>query len=133
MKTVSQTKDDTTDPDAAAQAAEFERCLTTLHHAGIGNTVAAIASVLMTCNAAIRHLRKRVAELEARATELEARKGMRYRGVFENGVPYHPGDACTWHGSIWIANADTIETPGPPHWKLAVKRGRDGRDGKDAT
>ncbi|TPJ76198.1 hypothetical protein FJ422_30410 [Mesorhizobium sp. B2-6-3] len=52
------------------------------------------------------------------------------RGVFKEGQSYRPGDGVTWAGSFWIAQAQTSEKPdGGEGWRLAVKRGRDGKDG----
>lgn len=55
------------------------------------------------------------------------------RGVYRDGATYARGDAVSFGGSLWIAQADDVtEKPGPgPGWRLAVKKGRDGRDGKD--
>lgn len=56
------------------------------------------------------------------------------RGVFKPGSAYRKGDGVTWGGSFWIAQCDTDEKPDTAKgWRLAVKKGRDGRDGKDAT
>ncbi|MEM5403779.1 hypothetical protein [Paraburkholderia unamae] len=54
-----------------------------------------------------------------------------YRGVYEQGRTYEPGDIVTWAGSMWHCNATTTDKPdaGSGAWTLAVKRGRDGRDG----
>jgi len=52
-----------------------------------------------------------------------------YRGVWREGA-YKKGDACTWGGSLFIAQVDTTTKPeSGEEWKLAVKRGRDGKDG----
>lgn len=55
-----------------------------------------------------------------------------YRGVWKEGV-YHKGDTVTWGGStwIWIAEGDPSGKPDAPEsgWRLAVKKGRDGKDG----
>jgi hypothetical protein len=52
------------------------------------------------------------------------------RGVFKTGETYRAGDGVTWAGSYWIAQEDTSEKPdGGKGWRLAVKRGRDGKDG----
>jgi hypothetical protein len=52
------------------------------------------------------------------------------RGVFKDGEAYQQGDAVTWAGSLWIAQKDAPE--GKPEtsrdWRLAVKRGRDGKE-----
>ncbi len=53
-------------------------------------------------------------------------------GVWKDGAAYAEGDGVTWAGSFWIAQADTSAKPGGEgeDWRLAVKRGRDGKDGK---
>lgn len=58
-----------------------------------------------------------------------------YRGVYVEGRLYEHGDQVTWAGSQWHANEDTESKPGDgnPAWTLAAKKGRDGRDGKDAV
>lgn len=52
------------------------------------------------------------------------------RGVFKEGQAYMLGDAVTFGGSLWIAQKDTTDKPDGPDtgWRLAVKKGRDGRD-----
>ncbi len=52
------------------------------------------------------------------------------RGVFKEGQAYTLGDAVTFGGSLWIAQKDTGDKPDGPDtgWRLAVKKGRDGRD-----
>jgi hypothetical protein len=57
------------------------------------------------------------------------------RGVYKETreTPYEKGDGVTFGGSFWIAQKDAPEgrpQDGNPSWKLAVKRGRDGKDGK---
>lgn len=54
-----------------------------------------------------------------------------YRGVWRTGK-FEPGDAVTFGGSLFIARAKTTAKPetGSDDWQLAVKRGRDGKDGK---
>ena len=54
------------------------------------------------------------------------------RGIWREGTAYEKGDAVTWGGSLWIAQQDGVtDKPdaGGPGWRLAVKRGRDGKDG----
>lgn len=53
------------------------------------------------------------------------------RGVYRDGATYVRGDAVTWAGSLWIAQRETTDKPdaGGGSWRLAVKRGRDGKDG----
>lgn len=54
------------------------------------------------------------------------------RGVFRDGSEYRAGDGVTWGGSFWIAQRDTRAKPdaGNGDWRLAVKKGRDGKDAK---
>lgn len=52
------------------------------------------------------------------------------RGAFKAGTEYLRGDAVTFGGCLWIAQKDAPE--GKPAegecWRLAVRKGRDGRD-----
>lgn len=52
------------------------------------------------------------------------------RGIFREGETYEKGDAVTWGGSLWIAQEDGVtEKPeATKAWRLAVKKGRDGKD-----
>lgn len=51
------------------------------------------------------------------------------RGVWREGG-YRKGNGVTWGGSFWIAKRDTDEKPETSDaWRLAVKRGRDGKPG----
>lgn len=53
------------------------------------------------------------------------------RGVYRAEQTYERGDAVTWAGSLWIAQKETAAKPdGGEDWRLAVKRGRDGKDAK---
>lgn len=55
------------------------------------------------------------------------------RGVWRDGE-YEKGDAVSYGGSLWIAQKDLPENvPGASkdHWRLAVKKGRDGKDLRD--
>jgi hypothetical protein len=53
-----------------------------------------------------------------------------YREVFRPGETYTAGDMVTWEGSTWMCRATTTTKPGEGDkaWRLAVKRGRDGKD-----
>jgi len=67
-----------------------------------------------------------------KSTELALRlPATRYRGVFREGDDYDLGDMVTWSGSVWHCNRATSDKPieGGDAWTLAVKRGRDGKDG----
>lgn len=53
------------------------------------------------------------------------------RGVFKAETQYRKGDAVTFGGSIFIAQRDTDARPETSDdWRLGVKRGRDGKDGR---
>lgn len=50
------------------------------------------------------------------------------KGVYKAGEDYEPGDGVTYGGSFWIAQEKTQEKPDSGKgWRLAVKRGRDGK------
>jgi hypothetical protein len=52
------------------------------------------------------------------------------RGVFKAETAYAKGDGVSFGGSFFIAQRDTSERPETSDaWRLAVKRGRDGKDG----
>lgn len=55
------------------------------------------------------------------------------RGIFKEGQTYTAGDSVTWGGSYWIAKRDTGAKPDSSDsgWRLAVKKGRDGKDGRN--
>jgi len=55
------------------------------------------------------------------------------RGVYQDGRRYEKADAVTYAGSFWIAQAETSARPGQgaTAWRLAVKRGADGKPGSD--
>lgn len=56
------------------------------------------------------------------------------QGVYKSEQEYVAGDGVTWAGSFWIAQKATAEKPGVGDgWRLAVKSGRAGRDGRDLT
>jgi integrin beta 3 len=50
-------------------------------------------------------------------------------GVHKQGATYERGDGVTFQGSYWIAQRETTAKPGEDDsWRLAVKKGRDGKD-----
>jgi collagen type III alpha len=54
-------------------------------------------------------------------------------GVWKDGTTYVPGDGVTLAGSFFIAQNTTNAKPGTSDdWRLAVKRGADGRDNRSA-
>lgn len=56
------------------------------------------------------------------------------RGVYQEGRKYCSGDVVSWGGGQWYCSEDTVSKPveGAKSWTVVVKRGRDGKDGKDA-
>jgi hypothetical protein len=59
--------------------------------------------------------------------------GLSYEGVYQDGKAYDVGQMVTSGGSAWHCNAPTLMKPGDgsKDWTLMVKRGRDGKDGRD--
>jgi hypothetical protein len=56
------------------------------------------------------------------------------RGTYRDGKSYETGDMVSFGGSAFIAQRDTTDKPeSSDAWRLAVKRGRDGKPGKDAS
>lgn len=53
------------------------------------------------------------------------------KGIYKEGQTYLPGDGVTWGGSYWICKSESAAKPDSADsgWRLAVKRGRDGKDG----
>jgi Collagen triple helix repeat (20 copies) len=50
-------------------------------------------------------------------------------GIWKEGKTYLPGDGVSFGGSFFIAQTETSAKPGKSdHWRLAVKRGNDGKD-----
>lgn len=55
------------------------------------------------------------------------------RGVFREGKTYRKGSGVSWGGRFWIAQETTSDKPeGGKSWRLAVNKGRDGKDAKKA-
>ena len=53
------------------------------------------------------------------------------RGPYKSGESYEKGDSVSYGGSLWIAQGPTGDKPdGSKGWRLAVKKGRDGKDGQ---
>ncbi len=51
------------------------------------------------------------------------------RGFWKDGTEARKGDGMTFGGSYWIAQTETKSKPevGNPDWRLAVRKGRDGK------
>lgn len=67
-----------------------------------------------------------------KATHSIETAAMIYRGIYEPGRQYAKGDVVTFAGSMLIAQRATSAMPETPtagdDWKLAVKRGQNGKD-----
>jgi hypothetical protein len=76
-------------------------------------------------------LRERITKLEKELAEQKANPPTLadcYSGVWQPGL-HKRGDAVTWNGSLFIAQRDTEAKPETSDaWRMAVKRGRDGKD-----
>jgi hypothetical protein len=83
----------------------------------------------------------RTIELSFRRGEEEKAFTFKWPTVLDRGpfkidreLPYEPGDGVTWGGQFYICNEQTNEKPdlskyGKP-WRLAIRKGRDGKDAK---
>ena len=81
----------------------------------------------------IKPLVERLDAQEARIAELEQQPiGVLDAGTWTDGEVYEAGDGTTHHGHYWIAQEKTTDQPGEgsPSWRLAVRRGKQGREGK---
>jgi hypothetical protein len=90
--------------------------------------------LLGTYRLRIGEAREAIEELKKRVTELEQRPVVAYKGIWNEHQLYGAGEFVTFSGSMWIAKTACIgRRPGtdPNGWQLVVKRGADGRDGKD--
>lgn len=61
-------------------------------------------------------------------------------GLYSDGQDYVKGDGVTWDGNYWLARRATSVKPGTEgedtgnnDWRIAVRKGRKGKDGKDFT
>jgi hypothetical protein len=93
---------------------------------GVAGTEVEPSDDLRTLSIRVTHTDGEVVERTLRSPSLL------YRGVFRDGDQYDGGDAVTYGGSLWVALRATTTKPGDgsPDWRLAVKKGRDGRDAK---
>lgn len=82
--------------------------------------------VLEEVGAVLKEQNKRIAALEAKLMEFG------YKGVWQPGIVYRESNFVTDGGSIWVCIKDqSTRRPGDGgDWRLAVKRGRDGKDAR---
>jgi hypothetical protein len=91
-----------------------------------------IADGLVQMNERNKERNAKIAALEAKVAELEARPvgGVQDAGVWKSGTSYAAGDIVTHGGAAWIcrsAHVSTGVTPSHDHFRLFVKAGRDAR------
>jgi hypothetical protein len=75
-------------------------------------------------------LKEQLDPIRARLGALEASDAQKaYRGVFSTTESYQKHNSVTHSGGVWIATRDDPGVPGIDGngWRLAVKRGKDGR------
>jgi hypothetical protein len=99
------------------------------------NADAMAAAVADAISAVATPLLNRIIGLERHVKALQDKPSLDYRGVWQRGAEYAVGHLVTDHGSLWICRAHRVASrPGDDSlsWRLVAKRGRDGRDGKDA-
>ena len=67
----------------------------------------------------------KIAALEAKVAQLEARPFAKWCGTFEDGKAYAECSMLTHKGGLWVATRDTAQRPGDPSsgWRLCVKSG----------
>jgi hypothetical protein len=77
----------------------------------------------------LRPIQARLEHLEQITKALEQREDA---GVWQPGVSYPKYAGVTHAGHYWIASERTKDQPGEgnPAWRLAVRRGKTGREGK---
>ena len=81
----------------------------------------------------ISTLTARLSALESQVAVLDARPGgVIDKGVFVPGTTYDKSVGVSWDGGYWIAQQRTDHQPGDTstHWRLAVRRGKQGREGR---
>lgn len=95
-------------------------------------THTAFRSLIALSFANIATLTARLKALEHCTKQLEA-KGLEFCGTYQRGLEYRRGQAVISHGSLFIAKQLTTEAPdGSAEWALAARKGRDGKDIRDA-
>ncbi|MGO1075924.1 hypothetical protein [Inquilinus sp. CA228] len=90
----------------------------------------AVTQALRTVASEVCALRRELVELKVRVDDLAEAKAIPYAGTWKSGQSYAAGTWITHDGSVWIAAENTAARPGdgPTPWRLAVKRGKDGKD-----
>ena len=81
--------------------------------------------IVATLKRALGPRDSRLAALEKRVAELESKKLPTYAGAHKAGETYAQGSLVTRVGGLWLAIAESDETPGQgaTQWRLIVKSG----------
>jgi hypothetical protein len=93
--------------------------------------ISALTSLNALARSEIAELSMRVTDKEERIKQLESRPhGAIFVGPYEPGRQYALGDGVQYQGGYWVCQTSTRTSPGDGgnHWKLAVRRGKSGRD-----
>jgi hypothetical protein len=108
----------------------------TARHNGVSVTsrdealIKAVGAILVE---EVEPLRERIEALQARLDQMETvTREFGFRGPWQEDVVYRSGNFVSLGGSMWFCVADrTTSRPqtSSSDWALAVKRGRDGKDG----
>lgn len=85
-----------------------------------------VKAIVAEVSEVIKEQNKRIDALESRMAQFG------YKGVWQPGLVYRESNFVTDDGSIWACiKEQTTQRPGSgPDWRLAVKRGKDGRDAR---
>jgi hypothetical protein len=99
----------------------------------LGTNLSHVNSILQQNRAPMKRLLEENEALKAQIKALEARPiGVIDRGVWQAGDTYKAHEGASHAGSFWICQRMHTADPDQPgtsgQWRLAVKRGRDGRD-----
>jgi hypothetical protein len=119
----------TVDTSRFVTTSELRRVLTDAGQT-VAHTLKSYCAPFMTTvneqTSAINALLERVEALEQRPI------GAVDAGLFELGKVYQRGDGITFDGGFWVAQTGTSDAPcdGSTAWRLAVRRGKAGREGR---
>ena len=102
----------------------------------INGIMGAVATVIKERDAKISTLSARLAALETQvavqAKQITDGATLAFRGPWKSGDTYPRGAAVQHDGHLWIALRSTSDAPGGSDgWQLAVRRGREGKPGRD--
>ena len=91
------------------------------------------AAKISTLTARLSAMESQAAVQQQQIKALEARPvGAIDAGIHQPGKTYARGEGVTHDGHYWAAQRSTSSTPGDgdPSWRLVVRRGKTGREGR---